>query len=408
MPHEVPLPLAPVDQQVLRQEHRNDHPQPVVHPAGLLEAPHRGIHDRIPGIATLPRLKILRRVPPRESVVVGVEIPVPAHPREAHEHMPVELAPEDLLHPAHRTLVAGVNRASVRVERCLHALPRRKHPRREVSRDASGLVARGKIARLAVITDPRPDKGVQAIQRRLFACGPEVPVDLRLIEARNRFRHLVRRDIDRARRARRVQHRPPALFLEFLVEALPARFLERGIHRVERIAALRQDRPRFEQHLVMESQGVQPGLLERFHNRLIPDPFVPFVLPVEIQPVAARRSSEFDQRSGNAVEEIRADDLERDIQRIEPLLQCRDLPHHEADFRAPPVVPFFPLLRAHREDGNHSFVALGARAGEGRVVVHPEIRSEPHHRSHGRSFARRARRDSNAVTEPHPSATLTE
>ena len=46
MPHEVLLALSPVDEEILGQEHRDDHADAVVHPAGLGELPHPGVDDR--------------------------------------------------------------------------------------------------------------------------------------------------------------------------------------------------------------------------------------------------------------------------------------------------------------------------------------------------------------------------
>lgn len=52
--HEEALALAPVDQQVLGQEHGDDHAQAVVHPAGFQQLAHGRIDDRQAGAALLP------------------------------------------------------------------------------------------------------------------------------------------------------------------------------------------------------------------------------------------------------------------------------------------------------------------------------------------------------------------
>ena len=54
--HEVRLARAPVDQQVLRQERRDDHPRPVGHPARGEELAHRRIDERVARPAAPPRL----------------------------------------------------------------------------------------------------------------------------------------------------------------------------------------------------------------------------------------------------------------------------------------------------------------------------------------------------------------
>ena len=102
--HEVPGPPPPVQVQVLDQERRGDHPDPVVHPALRGELAHPGVDDGVPGPALHPGVEAGVRL------VAGV----PAHPVELRrsrfcpgavgvvvQHVGVELPPAQL-GPEHR------------------------------------------------------------------------------------------------------------------------------------------------------------------------------------------------------------------------------------------------------------------------------------------------------------------
>ena len=71
--HEVTLPPLPRDQEILGKEGGHDHPQPVVHPAGLVQLPHGGIHDWKAGPALAPGLKEVLAVLPLDPVVLLAE-----------------------------------------------------------------------------------------------------------------------------------------------------------------------------------------------------------------------------------------------------------------------------------------------------------------------------------------------
>ena len=62
--HEPALAFAPVDQQVLGQEHGADHAQPVVHPAGGKQLTHGGIDQRNARAALFPGSQTLGVVAP--------------------------------------------------------------------------------------------------------------------------------------------------------------------------------------------------------------------------------------------------------------------------------------------------------------------------------------------------------
>ena len=99
MAHEPALALAPVDQQVLAEEHGRDHAQAVVHPAGFPQLPHRRIDDRKTGAALLPSLQLVGRAAPRQRFGLGAEGAVHRDPRVADQDVLVELTPEQLVDP---------------------------------------------------------------------------------------------------------------------------------------------------------------------------------------------------------------------------------------------------------------------------------------------------------------------
>ena len=85
----------PVDQQILDQKRRRDHPHPVVHPAGGPELTHAGIDERIAGATALPASQSLRVAPPGEVGECGTEGRTGGG-RVVMEKMVGEFAPVDL------------------------------------------------------------------------------------------------------------------------------------------------------------------------------------------------------------------------------------------------------------------------------------------------------------------------
>ena len=65
--HEMRLADPPIDEQVLRQEARDDHPGAVRHEPRGEELPHRGIHDRVARSTLAPRLGDVARIGQRAS-----------------------------------------------------------------------------------------------------------------------------------------------------------------------------------------------------------------------------------------------------------------------------------------------------------------------------------------------------
>ena len=90
--HEKLLAQPPVDVEVLGQEHRDDHPDPVVHESGRQHFADPGIHDGETGASLFPRLEIVVRLLPGKSPPIGIEF-LFQHEGEMPEDRHVELPP---------------------------------------------------------------------------------------------------------------------------------------------------------------------------------------------------------------------------------------------------------------------------------------------------------------------------
>ena len=73
MLHEIALPEAPVDEQVLGQEARRDHAAPVVHVAGEVELTHSGVDDRKTCVTGSPGGEEIGIVLPSDIGIFGFE-----------------------------------------------------------------------------------------------------------------------------------------------------------------------------------------------------------------------------------------------------------------------------------------------------------------------------------------------
>ncbi len=104
------LPHPPVDQQVLHQERRREHPHPVVHPPGGPQLAHAGVDHREAGAAVGPRLERLGVVAPPQGGV-GVLHRALDERRRGEEQVGVPVTPGQLAHqraPAGRGLADDV------------------------------------------------------------------------------------------------------------------------------------------------------------------------------------------------------------------------------------------------------------------------------------------------------------
>ena len=97
------LTLPPVDPQVLDQKARRDHAHTIVHPAGLPELAHPGVHHRITRTAVLPCCKVISLALPGE----GVELRTPVllgHGRKVIQQVIGELSPSQFAEELFRSL----------------------------------------------------------------------------------------------------------------------------------------------------------------------------------------------------------------------------------------------------------------------------------------------------------------
>ena len=103
---EVAFAASPIDQEILHEERRSDHTDPVVHPARLGELAHAGIDDWEAGAAFGPCRELLVggwAGLPRDAVVLGPDRP-PIDVGELMRDVGVPVAPRQL---ANEALAAG-------------------------------------------------------------------------------------------------------------------------------------------------------------------------------------------------------------------------------------------------------------------------------------------------------------
>ncbi len=152
--HEVGLARAPIDEQVLRQERRGDHPSAVRQPAGGGKLAHRGIDDRVAGPAGPPRIEGDVVARPRERVELRPE-GRPADGRSMEEDVGVEVTPGEFgQEPAPALALARGT---------LGDLGRRQEAEVEVGRDARGPIGEVEpIAGLVVAVDTVRDPAFEA------------------------------------------------------------------------------------------------------------------------------------------------------------------------------------------------------------------------------------------------------
>ncbi|MNG95385.1 hypothetical protein D3C79_544210 [compost metagenome] len=158
----MPLALAPVDQQVLAEEHGDDHAQAIVHPAGVQQLAHGGIDDRKTGAALFPGLEVGGRIAPGQGLGVGAEGAVPRDLWITVQDVFVELSPEQLVDPGLDADAAAVELAPVAGQRRVQALSRRDHPGGQVGGQLAGAGLGGQVAQVLVILDRLVEKTREA------------------------------------------------------------------------------------------------------------------------------------------------------------------------------------------------------------------------------------------------------
>ena len=151
---EVRLAAAPVDAEVLDEEARRHHAQPVVHVAGLVDLRHRRIDQRIAGAALAPGGEVPRRRACRarsDAVVLGLEARAD-DVRMVVQDLLVEVAPDQLREPdlgAAREPAASAMRCP---RRARHAADRHR-AEAQVHAEVARALDRREVARRRVVVD---------------------------------------------------------------------------------------------------------------------------------------------------------------------------------------------------------------------------------------------------------------
>ncbi|MNI73981.1 hypothetical protein D3C73_1300370 [compost metagenome] len=153
MTHEEPLAFAPVDQQVLGQEHRHDHAQAVVHPAGFQQLANRRVDDRQAGACLLPGQQLLGRLAPGQGFGFRAEGAVPRDAGVTHQDVFVELAPQQFVDPGDRADLAAFELALIALQGRMQALARGNDTRSEVSRELAGAGFGREVTLALVVVD---------------------------------------------------------------------------------------------------------------------------------------------------------------------------------------------------------------------------------------------------------------
>ena len=112
MLHEVTFTTLPIDEQILGEKHRHDHPQAVVHVASGVQAAHRGVDDGITGASLAPRRELCVRAAPFQLVVLRAERA--AHDvREVVQNLQIKFAPNEFVQEHVATCGGGRRRCAL-------------------------------------------------------------------------------------------------------------------------------------------------------------------------------------------------------------------------------------------------------------------------------------------------------
>ena len=93
--HKVAFPPLPGDKEIFGKKGGDDHPEAIMHPAGLIELSHGGIHDGVPGLSFTPRLKPIFAVLPLDLVIGGAEC-ARDNVRKLPEDLFIKISPNEL------------------------------------------------------------------------------------------------------------------------------------------------------------------------------------------------------------------------------------------------------------------------------------------------------------------------
>lgn len=165
----VRLTSPPIDQKILGQEHRDHHAKAIVHPAGGVEAPHRGIDDGVAGLTFAPSAEVLVGAGPMDGIGFRLESLALPDMRELGEDHLVELAPDELGLPLARS-------GGFTCHGGAEALANRDGAESKMNAEAARAFDAGDVAILAVAGD-FGEEVVQALLTPLGSGGePEIGI----------------------------------------------------------------------------------------------------------------------------------------------------------------------------------------------------------------------------------------
>ncbi|MNT23717.1 hypothetical protein D3C72_1591480 [compost metagenome] len=145
-----------------------------MHPAGGQQLAHGGIDYRDAGAALLPGFQFVGGVAPGQALGFLAEGAMAGDPRIADQYVLVELAPEQLVDPAHGAGVAAVELPQVALQGGVQALAGREHAGGEVRREPTGAGLGGEVAALFVAPEFFQGEGGQPLACCLLTRRPEL------------------------------------------------------------------------------------------------------------------------------------------------------------------------------------------------------------------------------------------
>ncbi|MNQ89440.1 hypothetical protein D3C85_1047480 [compost metagenome] len=170
--HEVILPEPPVNVQILGEEARHYHPQPVVHPAGGVEAAHGGVDYGVTGTPLAPGGEGIRIPAPGQGRRLGLEGPVHGEAWHQHQQVAIELAPDEFVEPDETGLRLGLGPAAEPLLQGRYALARADDAGRQIGREDGSARQGRKVPGLAVVQHRLLQKIIQTATCLGFPHGP--------------------------------------------------------------------------------------------------------------------------------------------------------------------------------------------------------------------------------------------
>lgn len=384
--HEVALAEAPVEQQVLRQEGRDDHAAPVVHVGGRVHLAHGGVDDGEAGGAGGPAREVVVVVLPLDVGVFVFEGLGHAHVWPMRQNVLVEIPPRHLADPARdaRTPAVQLPRA-VPIPRQPHARPRRQRARRMVHAHHRRAARGGQIARVLVRGAALGQEPVHARACLVLARRPQPrqarPLlgiePLALWGLRDRR---VEKALELLPRGFRVRGRRRVLVqqLRVRVHVRHPRAEPRAVHGVLPAGAGRERAGGHDDVVVDDGAVDARGEAAARQPRLAPQ-LVDLVLHVAEEVAGAPLAAPVEQVGGHVLALRDRRDDERDVERGEVVLEDGERAQVEVDARRAGAVGGVVLRRDDEDADERDAVRCGflPRQAEASVVRDAQVALEP-------------------------------